>query len=129
MVWNVERTNRYYFTKKYILVMIIILAAFILLWFFRSKLIIYEILAMVFCLLITFLTHRIKISNKILLFLGKYSFEIYILQRLPDIVLKNYLADYKYIYFCVSFVSTVVMAIVYKKITNAISKKLIKETK
>ena len=113
--------------NRYIFVLMGTIILFTLLYIFRSNLVVYELLAIVFCLLVVFITYKFKISNKILKFLGKYSFEIYILQRLPDLILKEYLLDKKYIFFFTSLACTIVLAIVYKKITNLIDKKLVKD--
>ena len=115
------------FKSKYIYILISTIVIFVILYMLKARLIIYEALAMVFCLLITIITYKVKISNKILAFLGKYSFEIYILQRLPDIVLKKYLADKIYIYFVTSLACTLIIAVMYKKILDIVNKKLINE--
>ena len=73
--------------KYYILILIISVALFVVGHMFTSNLIIYELLACLFSFLIIIITFKFKIQNKILLFVGNLSFEIYILQRIPDIIL------------------------------------------
>lgn len=58
-------------------------------YIFKGNLIAHELLAIIFCLDIVLITTFIKIENSILLFLGKHTFEIYILQRIPMILLQN----------------------------------------
>lgn len=48
-----------------------------------------ELMAIVFCLDIILFCAFIKVENPALLFLGKHTFEIYILQRIPMIVFQN----------------------------------------
>ncbi len=67
---------------------------------FRSHFISYEIMSIFFVFVIILLCTHLKIENRLFLFLGKYSFEIYILQRLPMIFFKQYLSGYTYMIVC-----------------------------
>lgn len=107
--------------SKYLFVIIANIILFIALYILRGNLIIYEILSVEFCLLIVFTTYKVKIGNKILDFLGKYSFEIYILQRIPDIILQKYLNNYIYLYFFMSLGITLIISMIFKKITNKLN--------
>ncbi|MBE6587344.1 MAG: acyltransferase [Ruminococcaceae bacterium] len=49
----------------------------------------YSLLAPVFCLLLTWVTMKVKFDNKILGWLGKHSFSIYIIQRIPMVILTH----------------------------------------
>lgn len=60
-----------------------------LLYRFQGNLIAYELLAILFCLDIVLICSYIRIENQVLLFLGKHTFEIYILQRIPMLLLQN----------------------------------------
>ncbi|WP_022779311.1 acyltransferase family protein [Butyrivibrio sp. AE3009] len=73
-----------------------------------------EIKNITFALTIVGVTMMFAIGNPILSWLGKYVFEIYILQRIPMMLLKN-VVENKYVYFVVCFVITIVLSIVFKK--------------
>lgn len=85
----------------------------------------YNLLAITFCVVISFITHHIRISNTILQFCGTYGFEIYILQRIPDSLLQPLLSGQTIIFFIVSLSATIVISFVFKKVTTIIDKKLL----
>ena len=78
------------------------------------------LLAPVFCLLITIILIKLRISNKPLALSGQYLFEIYILQRIPMIVFKNLgLADFNlYLYFISCLAVTILLAITFRFLLN-----------
>ncbi len=80
--------------------------------------IIYSLKSVVFVILIMMLSMKIKIGNKLLFFLGKNTFPIYILQRLSFIAYKNLgLLGYNiYVYFFVSVLTTIIIAIIFNKL-------------
>lgn len=79
-------------------------------------------LAPLFCLLVTVLLTKFTVSNKLLINSGKYLFEIYILQRIPMIVLKHIgvydLNHYLYFLLCVAI--TIVLSLIFRKILTKI---------
>lgn len=74
-----------------------------------------ELKALFFVLLIVLATSRIKIGNPVLIWLGKHSFEIYILQRLPMIALSGIDMN-QYVYFFVCVIITGLAAFLYQKL-------------
>lgn len=86
----------------------------------------YNLLACALCFLISVVTYHIKIDNDILQFLGKYGFEIYILQRIPDMILQPYLSGYTIPYFLISLSFTILIAIGYQKILGVVTSKVLK---
>lgn len=60
-------------------------------------------------------TSKIQICNPILLFLGKYSFEIYILQRIPMALLKECFSSVP-VYLIVTLLTTIVISIFFKRL-------------
>ncbi len=56
---------------------------------------------------------KITIGNKILKFLGKYTFEIYMLQRIPFMIFENIFTN-EYIIFTASLSTTLVFAVIFK---------------
>lgn len=87
----------------------------------RDGLIWRELMAVTFSLTILFATMIFKIGNPVLKFLGKYTFEIYILQRLPMILLKGQFSN-RYVYLAVSFAATVVLAIAFKAVLDRLDR-------
>lgn len=81
----------------------------------------FELAAIFFVLAIVSFTTIFIVSNPILVWFGKYLFEIYILQRIPMLLLAGKLAN-KYIYFFLCFAITLLLAIGYKYIEKYISK-------
>ncbi len=77
-----------------------------------SDIILYEMEVVCFMSVVLLITIRIKINNAVLLFLGKYAFEIYMLQRIPMILFENSgLPKYLYLVLCIMI--TVVLAVVF----------------
>ncbi len=114
-------------SKKYIYWIALAITAIgvAILYLLRSNVVVYSVLACVFVLLLTFVTVKVQMDNKILQWLGKYSFSIYILQRLPMILLKNFgLAENLLIFSVVSITATLLLAVGYQKCTNLIDKKI-----
>ena len=66
--------------------------------------------SLMFALITVLLTMKIRIKNKILDFFGKHVFSIYILQRIPMIIFKDFI-DNRYLFLIVSFIITVVIAV------------------
>ncbi len=73
---------------------------------------------------ILLITRRFSPRNKILSFFGKHVFGIYILQRLPMLLLERFFPTFHPVLFsAISFVSTVVLAVLFEK--YAVPEKLI----
>lgn len=114
-----KKIEKYLSEKKhYYLVILIISIMFILSYIAYAKInsFIYFVSAILFVLLIVILSMRIKINNRVLLFFGKHSFEIYILQRIP-MILFNWLKDCVMLYFILVFVITIIMSIWMKRMS------------
>lgn len=73
-----------------------------------------ELRGIFFVLLVVLATSRIKIGNPVLNWLGKHTFEIYILQRLPMIALSG-IGINQYVYFLIGTVLTGLVAFLYQK--------------
>lgn len=112
--------------KKYsVLSLVLLIISFIVLYKFKRNIAIYELLSVTFCLLIINLSYVFKIGNKILYFLGIYSFEIYILQRIPYSIFKGVFSN-EVVYFIISLVCVIIISVIFKKITNIIDNYLFK---
>lgn len=88
----------------------------------------YEIISLSFVLIIVLISLKVKIGNKVLLWLGKNTFNIYILQRLSYILYQYLgLANYNiYLYFGVSVLTTIVLTYFFDKILKKVYKLVIK---
>ena len=71
-----------------------------------------ELRGIFFVLLVVLATSRIKIGNPVLHWLGKHTFEIYILQRIPMILLQNRMGGYVYLLACL--ILTIGLAVIFK---------------
>ena len=98
----------------------------------KAKLTSYEVFVIAGIVLLLALSLKVRVSNPIIEFLGKYVFEIYILQRIPMILLKPYIPQ-KYIFFAVSFIATIIFAFLFRFIEKPVDKlidgQLFKKTK
>ena len=85
----------------------------------------YQLWSLNFALIIIFITMKLHINNRILLFLGKNTFWIYILQRIPMIILQRVgiQKNSSYIYVIICFIITILLSIGYEKIFKNIFKK------
>lgn len=86
----------------------------------------YTMWALAFTVLMVLMTMKISFFNPILSWFGKHVFSIYILQRLPMQLFDHFgcSQSHKYLFIICSFVVTVVIAVIFDKITGIISKKL-----
>ena len=112
--------------RHYVLIFLLIIIIFLLSYKNNYGYFVYEIISMSFVLIIFLITLKVKIGNRILLHLGKNTFNIYILQRLSYIFyeyigLKNYNF---YLYFIVSVITTLLLSIIFDKLIHKIYKLL-----
>ena len=80
---------------------------------------IYLIYAVLFALLIVLITYRVKINNRFLEFMGKYSFDIYLLQRIPAMLLQNHISN-SILYFAAFAAGTFVCAVSFHEINKRV---------
>ncbi len=120
------------YNKKYAYVLFSIIILFIassILYVLSNKnILFYEIDAILFVLFIVVVTMKVAINNSILNWLGKHVFSIYIIQRIPMIVY-DYLkiSSYNiYIYFIISFITTILLAYIFEKILKRIDSYIFK---
>ncbi len=79
-----------------------------------AKVLMYELTAIFFVLFIVALTTVFVVSNAVLVWLGRFVFEIYILQRIPMILLKDKIPGTG-LYFALCFAITLVISVIFKK--------------
>lgn len=87
----------------------------------RESIVYYELVSVVFALLVVFLTAKIKLSNRVLRYCGEHVFSLYILQRLPMIVLEGPLAGRSpALYFVACLLSTVLLSALFDRVFSVI---------
>lgn len=83
-------------------------------WLLRGNAIASILNHVLFLALVLLLTMTVQIHNKILYFFGRHLFSIYILQRLPMLVMLHFGWDqYPYLFVLVSFAVTVPMSVAF----------------
>lgn len=100
---------------------LVMVGCFVACYLFREELIWRELMAVAFALTIVSGTMIFQVGNPVLKFLGKYTFEIYILQRLPMVLLQGQFSN-RYVYLGVSFAATILLAVVFKAILDLLDK-------
>ena len=123
---NDIRVHRYVTgSKPYVLLLTGACGVMILGAFLKRYFIVYEIWVIAFCLFLLLFSIRFQVDNKALQFLSRYSLEIYLIQRVPMILLKRTpAARYTLLYFMLCFIITLPLAFVMKKIYQLINKAL-----
>lgn len=94
-----------------------------------GRVVTYSLCACVFCFAAVLITTKIKVDNSVIRWLGKYSFLIYILQRLPMIVLAELnLNRNKWAFTAIALVVTLLLAVCFEKIYALVDKVCIQKT-
>lgn len=89
----------------------------------------YSMWGILFMALVVLATMKVKIGNGILDFFGSHVFSVYILQRIPMIILSKLglAASHKYVFVVLCFVCTVVMAVLFDFFTGKLDSLLFKK--
>ncbi len=139
MVFSIFKDKFFELMKKskllwYYLSFFVIVALFFVVYF-KVKLDAWghNLLSILFSMLLVFITMKIKIENKVLIWIGKHTFWIYILQRIPMIIFKDLgLASYsKYLFMIVCLASTLLISWLMQSLFDKVAKiiKIKKEEK
>ena len=106
--------------KNYILIRAIVSVIYFgltIVYYFTSSSLVHVGLSLDFTVLVVMFTMKINNNSKVLSFLGNNLFYIYIMQRLPMIVLKDIgINKDPYIFFVSSFAITIIIAVVYNNV-------------
>lgn len=97
----------------YYISMIFIMVSYNYLFTMRyRRLLMFNLVAILFCFIFVFLSMKLSIHSKFLTWMGEHLFWVYILQRIPMLVLQHIgVADkYPYMYLYVCFVITIILA-------------------
>lgn len=91
--------------------LIVVLGAFAVSYKFRGNIICMFARHILFAIIVVMGTMKFSINNKILNFFGRHLFSIYILQRIPMIVLSYFEFDNKYLFILISFALTILICL------------------
>lgn len=91
-----------------------------------KRLMIFNLVAILFCLVFVFLAMKISFRSKFLTWMGDHLFWVYILQRVPMLVLQHFgFADsHPYVYLYVCFAFTIGLAYFVNIVANQLKKKI-----
>lgn len=127
MLYSYYKNNIDRKIKRYGYIQILLLTTILFVFFYRiNSFVAYNICACFFVCLITLITMKVKIVNPILQWLGEQSFSIYILQRLPMIVMSHMgINNNRYIFLGFSILSVLMIAQLFERFLIVIDKKLL----
>lgn len=103
---------------RFWLVFSAVFAAMVVLHLLRANYLCYELWLITLALFIVLLTMKVKIGNPVLHFFGKHLFEIYILMRIPMLILLHWGITNIYAFVLSSFAVTVLLAAGFQKILD-----------
>lgn len=89
----------------------------------------YELWLITLALFIVLLTMKVKIGNPVLRFFGKHLFEIYILMRIPMLILLHWGITNTYVFVLSSFAVTVLLAVGFQKMLALLDARLFDRVK
>lgn len=109
---------------RYLLVCAVTLALFLTAHALRYLLAVECVSTMLFALLLVLFSLKVAVHNPILQWCGGHVFEIFILQRIPMIVLREVgLADWnRYVYFVLCFALTLLLSVGFRALTDLIDR-------
>ena len=115
---NLQKSNLRYFLGNLLLDLFFCFLCLIRLgifnqghWYYNDYF--WQLFSIVFILVIVFISMKVSVNNRLLQFLGKYTFEIYILQRIPLMLFSKVIYN-KYILFLVSLGATLLISVLFK---------------
>ncbi|WP_353095501.1 acyltransferase family protein [Tissierella praeacuta] len=106
---------------SYLLSLVILLTLFGFTYLFKhNKLIIHQVLSLLFVCLVILVTMKVSFNNFILNWIGKHVFSIYILQRIPMMIFKNnnIISHNTYLYLVLCLLVTLVISPAFDKVTR-----------
>lgn len=111
-------------------VLLLMLALFVVTHHFTYHITMSIIYYIIMGIIILMLTMKVQINNRILQFLGKNLFAIYILQRIPMIIFdKIGLNENPYIFVILSFAATLIIAVPFNMLITKLDSIIFKKTK
>lgn len=95
----------------------------------RANYLCYELWLITLALFIVLLTMKVEIGNPVLNFFGKHLFEIYILMRIPMLILLALGVTQTYSFVGIGFAATVLLAVVFQKLLGILDKVMFERIK
>lgn len=88
----------------------------------------YSLWAGAFCLIVLLLTMKIRFSSTFLEFLGQHIFPIYMLQRIPMIIMDHigFSTAHEYLFVVISFLATLLMITPFEKLSDLVLNKALR---
>lgn len=91
--------------------------------FYHDSFIIFELWVTAFSVFLVLFSIWFSMNSPVYIFLNMYSLEIYLVQRIPMILLQGKVSP-NLLYFILSFIITFVLALIWKKIYEFLDKKI-----
>ncbi|MDO4345410.1 MAG: hypothetical protein Q4C50_11460 [Eubacteriales bacterium] len=96
---------------------------------FTKHLIIYETWSLLFTAMVVLITMKVSIHSRLLYWCGKHTFELYILQRLPMMILHNFHIDqYPYVFLLLTLACIFPMVYLFSKLLHMVDNKILSVT-
>lgn len=125
-----ERIERFLFEREHAYYAALILAAFSVL-FIRPYIavlpVLYACWSVLFALMVVLVSMKISVHNPILHWFGDYTFEIYILQRIPMRILQQFhLERYPYLFFFLVLLTVPPIAWLFRKLLRVVDRSVLR---
>lgn len=106
--------------NNYLIAVLLVVALFLISYLFTNSLLNYQIKSILFALLITMISMKLRVKNWILNWFGNHVFSIYILQRIPMMVFKDIgiISNHVFLYLILCLGLTIVIALIFESITS-----------
>lgn len=107
--------------KVYCFTFFVLSAAFLIMHRHWGNLVVYEILSVLFAMILVMISGKIEITNSFLKYLGDHLFSLYILQRLPMMALQSTnIVTHPYLYGIICFGITLLLSYVFDRVVPAL---------
>lgn len=102
---------------------VLTIAIFVLTYLVPNELA-FSVCAVAFSIVVMIVSTKVEVRSPFLLWMGNHLFEIYILQRIPMILLKHQGVTNHYLFGCISIIATVLLSVGFSLIEKKIDKRL-----
>lgn len=94
---------------------------------FITRLLIYEVWECIFVVVVVLITMKIRIYNSVLKWIGNHTFELYILQRIPMLLLAEAgLNKFPYLFLVISIIALFVMAVIFERVIGYMDRTILR---
>ena len=111
-------------TRSYLLVLIFLVTVSFLCFLFRGNNFTYSIFTLSACCLIIMFTMKFQIQNPVLLWIGTHSFSLFILQRIPMILLRHSRITESILFTAISWIAVSIIAFCFNILIHKIDRML-----